>query len=223
MHKILIIDDNEVLLNSLKIFFESEGFEVDVANKAIDGIVKVKDSSWDLVLLDYYLDGMDASTFLNIIQNFNYLPKIVVFTANAEDDIELDILQSDVVDFIRKTENPKILVNRVRRIIEGQSSKGERVFSTQEGIEMDLEYRSVTKDGQEVVLTNTEFEILMLFLKNKNKVLSRSKIYDSVWAKKNKFLEELRTIDVHVLNLKRKIQVNNIISRKGIGYVWKED
>ncbi len=223
MYKILIVDDNKVLLDSLKIYFESEGFNVDIADKAVDGIVKVKSENWDLVLLDYYLDDMEAEVFMDIVVNFENLPKIAVFTAKAEEEMELNMLQKNVADFIRKSENPQILVNRVRRIIEGDSPKLSKIVSHQQHIEMDLESRSVTKDGEDVILTKTEFEILLLFLRNKNRVLTREKIYDNVWQKKNKYLEELRTIDVHVLKLRRKLELYNIVSRKGVGYVWKED
>lgn len=223
MHKILIIDDNKVLLNSLTLFLKSEGFIVDSASTAIEGMMKVKADHWDLVLLDYYLEEMTAVDFLGIISEFENYPKVAVFTAQPEEEIELGVLNLDVEDFIRKTEDPKILVNRIRRILNDRRAMVTKLVSVKENLEVNLEFRSVFKNDEEIILTSTEFSILVLFLKNKNKALTREKIYSTVWANKNKFLEELRTIDVHVLNLRKKLGVDSIASRKGVGYVWKEE
>lgn len=165
---------------------------------------------------------MDAATFLNLISDFKDKPKIVVFTAQPSEEIEHDILKSNVVDYIRKTENPEILSTRVKRILEGNHNIVSKLVSEQENLEVNIEYRNVIKDGEEIILTNTEFELLRLFLENKNRVLSREKIYSSLWASKKKYLDELRTIDVHVLNLRKKVKVECIQNRKGVGYVWDE-
>ncbi len=222
MYDLLVIDPDKQVLDSLTVFLRAEGFNVEGVEAAVEGLVKIKEKKWDLVLLDYSIEDIGKETFFDLVSSFKDKPKIVVFSTDLSEEVEYDVLKRDVVDFIRKTKNFNILSNRIRRILEGTTLSSIKLISSQENIKFDVEHRNVMKNDEEIVLTNTEFEILKLFLENKNRVLSREKIFNSVWANKNKKLDGLRTIDVHVLNLRKKIQVNCIQNRKGMGYVWNE-
>lgn len=223
MFRILIIDDNKLLLESLELYLSTTGYEIVTTTSAVDGLLKCSEQDWDLVLTDFYMEDMNGDTFLKLVNKLGKKTKVAIFTGNASEDIELDALKNHAIDFIHKTENPEILLKRIQKILEGGSNVNIKLVSSPESLVMDIEYRTVTVNGMDVELSNTEFDILKLLLENKNKVLSREHIHNEVWMSKNKYLDETRVIDVHVLNLRRKLNVDSIITRKGLGYVWKED
>ncbi len=223
MYRVLIIDDNKLLLESLEIYLSTTGYEIVTTSSAVDGLLKCSEEDWDLVLVDFYMEDMNGDTFLKLVNKLGKRTKVAIFSANANEEIELDAFNNHAVDFIHKTENPEILVKRLEKILEGSNGANAKLVSVKESLVMDLEYRIVTINDVDVELSNTEFDILKVLLENKNKVLSRDFIHGEVWMAKNKYLDETRVIDVHVLNLRRKLNVDSITTRKGIGYVWKED
>lgn len=222
MYRVLIIDDNKLLLESLEMFLSSSGYEVVTTPSAVEGLLKCSNEKWDLVLVDYYMDEMSGGSFLELVNKLDKEVKIVIFTADASEEIELEVLSKNAVDFIHKSENPEILLKRLERILEGEKRNNVKLNSPNEEVEMDVDYRIVTVKGNVIELSNTEFDILKVLLENQNRVLSRDFIHDQVWTSKNKYLAETRAIDVHVLNLRRKLDVDCIVTRKGFGYVWSD-
>ncbi len=223
MYRVLIIDDNKLLLESLELYLTYKGYEVVTLLSASEGLLKCSEEEWDLILLDFHMDDMKGDTFLKLVNKLNKKINVAIFTGDANETIELESLNNNAIDFIRKTENPEILVKRIENIIEGNARGIPKLVSLTEGVVMDIDNRDVTVKDNPVELSNTEFDILKQLLENKNKILSREFIHNEVWVSRNKFLEEIRVIDVHILNLRRKLDVNSIITRKGFGYVWKEE
>lgn len=222
MFRVLIIDDNELLLESLELYLTKKGYSVVTTTSAVEGLMKCSEESWDLVLSDFYMDEMNGDMFLKLVNKLENKTRVAIFTADPSEDIELNALKNYAVDFIYKTDNPEILLKRIENILEGSKLSNIKLVAKDEKLVMDLENRTVHLNEKSVELSNTEFNILKLLLENKNKVLEREFIYSEIWMSKNKFLDETRVIDVHVLNLRRKLNVDNIITRKGVGYVWQE-
>ncbi len=222
MFKILIVDDNELLLESLELYLSKKGYTVATTTSAVKGLMLCSEEEWDLVLSDYYMDDMNGDTFLKLVNKLENKTRVAIFTGNANEEIELEVLNNFAVDFLHKTDNPEILLKRIENILEGTKTANMKLVAKDERLVMDLSNRTVVVNQIAIELSNTEFNILKLLLENKNKVLDREFIYSEIWMSKNKYLDETRVIDVHVLNLRRKLNVDNIITKKGIGYLWSE-
>lgn len=222
MFRILIIDDNVQLLESLDLYLTRKGYNVVTTSSAVEGLMMCSEEIWDLVLSDFYMDDMDGNTFLKLVNNLRNSTRVAIFTGQANEEIEYEALNNYAVDFIHKTSNPEILLKRIENILEGSKVANIKLIARNEQLIMDIENRTVQIEKNPIDLSNTEFNILKLLLENKNKVLEREFIYSEIWKSKNKFLDETRVIDVHVLNLRKKLGVDNIITKKGIGYLWEE-
>lgn len=222
MFKILIVDDDKHLLELLYHYLSENGYFVETTSSAVEGLRKCSEEIWDLVLVDYYMGNMDGNTFLKTANNFKNSNRIAIFTQFANEKIELEVLKNYAVDFIYKTNDPKILLKRIENILDESSASNIKLVAKEEHLVMDIESRIITVNNRHVDLSNAEFNILKLLLENKNTVLSREFIYDNIWNGKKTTHDQTRVIDVHVLNLRKKLGVNSIVTKKGVGYLWKE-
>ncbi len=222
MNKILIIDNDTTRLGSLSEVLKEANYQVTSISNAVEGLTKVSDDLWNLILLSYDLSEMTSVDFINLAAKIRGGLKIVVFSEEINDRIELDVLNTSAIDCIRMTNEYDIILNRVDRLVNKTAIVDSEQTSGKNGIKIDTKFRCVYKNDKEIVLSNIEFEMLRLLLENKNKPLSRNFFHNEIWVRKNKPLDKLRTIDVHMLNLRNKLNVDCIVTRRGLGYVWEE-
>ncbi len=231
MGKVLVCDDEKDIVSALKIYLNSDGYEVECAYNGMEACEKVKSCDIDLVLLDIMMPGMDGVTALSRIRETSNVP-VIFLTAKGEDTDKVLGLNIGADDYVTKPFNPVELLARVRSQLRRYKMLGSAVSSSEDsgvyrhgGIELDDNIKRATVDGEDANLTKTEYEILLCFIKNKGKVLSPKQIYKDVWHEDPYGTEN--TVAVHIRHLREKIEIDPANPRYikvvwGYGYMMEE-
>ncbi|MBN1499590.1 MAG: response regulator [Spirochaetes bacterium] len=231
--KIFAIDDEEELLEIIRINLGSANFDVELFSSAEKALEQLKKNIIpDLILLDIMMDGMDGYEFCKALREnavYQNIP-VIFLSAKSEEFDKVLGLELGGDDYLTKPFSIKELISRIKAVLRRSSSAGssntEKSSSTQiikyKGLELNPESYRLTIDSKNVKLTKTEFELLHLFLRTPEKVFSRDNIIDSVRGN-NVYVVD-RTIDVHIMNLRKKLgPYKNIVTTfSGVGYGFKE-
>jgi len=220
-YRILLVDDDEHILLSLKGIFESAGYEVACSNSGREAIDTARSYQPHLVLLDVIMPGMDGIEVCHELRLVPALQRTLVafYTARTEDYSQIAGFSAGADDYIAKPMKPGVLLSRIRALFKRFKSK-ELSRNTQAGpIRIDRERYLVFKNNSEIILPRKEFELLALLLSMPRKVFTREEIYQEIWG--GIFVEKNRTIDVHVRKLREKIGDEYIKTVKGIGYSFE--
>lgn len=227
--KILIVDDEKLLVKGIKFNFEQEGFAVETAYDGEEAIKLAKDKSIDLIVLDLMLPKIDGLAVCQKIREFSRVP-IIMLTAKAEDMDKILGLEYGADDYLTKPFNILELKARVKAILRrtGNQNENRRKQASQfaDGVELDYNLRKVKINGKWIELTSKEFDLIDLFVSNPGKVYSREQLLDFIWG--YDYPGDIRTVDVHVRRLREKIEPNAaeptyILTKWGVGYYFKED
>lgn len=236
-NRILVVDDEEDLCEILQFNLELEGYIVDVAHSAEEAL-HLRLSDYGLVLLDVMMgqiSGFKMARMMRESEDTKHVPIIFITARDAENDLVTGFnLGAD--DYISKPFSIKEVILRVKAVMRrtavvespgnnvvlvGKINKSGANVISYEGIEVDLDSKSVMVDGCEVAFTKREFELLKLFIENPNKVFSREEILKLVWHDDVCVLD--RTVDVNITRVRKKIgrYGSNLVSRQGYGYSFK--
>ena len=225
-YKILVVDDEEDLCEILQFNLETEGYTVDVSYSTDDAL-KRKLTDYNLILLDVMMgeiSGFRMARMMNENPETTQIP-IIFLTAKDTENDRLTGFNIGADDYISKPFSIREVLARVKAVLR-------RVEMKKEGkVEQNLKYdklnvslgnKKVTLNGEEIPFTKKEFEILKLFLENKNRVFTRDEILSRVWSDEVIVLD--RTIDVNITRLRKKIGPygKNIVTRLGYGYCFEE-
>lgn len=223
MKKILVIDDDELYLESLVRLFEND-YEVYTATSGKEGLVECSKGNYDLIIIDYYLGDINAEIFFDISNSLCNNINVLLLSGKAETDKVVRMLNKSVIDFIDKATPTEIFYTKVKRYLEGNNSSlgiTDSLISSREGIELDNDARVIKKGAEKLKVTAKEFLILRYLMLNKNSVMSREDIFKEVWGY-NGEINSLRLVDVNILKIRKKTGINSIFSERGVGYVWRE-
>ena len=220
---ILVVDDEDTICEVLKLNLELAGYNVDTANSA-EAAMKMQLSDYDLFIIDEMMGEMNGFDFASKIRSTEALkdvPIIICTAKDSEDDL-IDGFSRGVDDYIKKPFSIRELIARIKSLLRRTKFESNEVFLTYQTLMVDIEKKSCSIDGEEVLLTKKEFEILKLFLQNRGRIFSREEILDKVWE--NDVLVIDRTIDVNINRLRKKLKQygNNIITKLGYGYGFKD-
>lgn len=236
-NRILVVDDEEDLCEILQFNLELEGYMVDVAHSAEEALY-LRLSDYGLVLLDVMMgqiSGFKMARMMRESEDTKHVPIIFITARDAENDLVTGFnLGAD--DYISKPFSIKEVILRVKAVMRrtavvespgnnvvlvGKINKSGANVISYEGIEVDLDSKSVMVDGCEVAFTKREFELLKLLIDNPNKVFSREEILKLVWHDDVCVLD--RTVDVNITRVRKKIgrYGSNLVSRQGYGYSFK--
>lgn len=208
--KILLIEDNEMIIKGITFLLEEHGYFVDVAvslNKAKSLITNF----YDLVILDLMLPDGDGYTFF---KEYIEIPTLVLSAKDEEEDI-VSLLDAGAVDYIVKPFRSKELLSRINGII--KRSKKDTLIEF-ENLKLDTLSYKVYKDSEEVVLTGLELKILFFLIENAGIIVRRETILDKIWDASGKFVED-NTLTVYIKRIREKLGNDNLIKTiKGIGY-----
>jgi DNA-binding response OmpR family regulator len=227
MYRILVVDDEEDLCEILQFNLETEGYEVDVAYSAEEALKKDL-TVYNLLLLDVMMGEMSG---FKLGRQLRENPKtaaipIIYLTAKDSETDRLTGFNIGADDYISKPFSIREVIARVKAVIRRADTKKPEIAAVQrliyEKLEMDISNKKVILEGIEIPFTKKEFEILKLFLENKNRVFSRDEMLTRVWSDEVIVLD--RTIDVNITRLRKKIGVygKNIVTRLGYGYCFEE-
>ena len=220
--KILVAEDDADILNLLKIYLESSGFQVLTAQNGEVAWQLLQAEKIDLAVLDIMMPKMDGWETCKTIRRYSQVP-IIMLTARSEERDELLGFELGVDEYITKPFSPKILVARIEAILRRGSGTSTGEILEADGIRVDKDAHEVTVDGKPVDLSNKEFELLTYFMENKGIALSREKILNNVWN--YDYFGDARTIDTHVKKLRSKLgpKGDNIKTIWGMGYKLEVD
>lgn len=226
--KILIVDDEKLIVKGLKFSIEADGYETDVAYDGEEALEKAKNNKYSLILLDLMLPKMDGMEVCRQIRTFSDVP-VIFLTAKGDDMDKILGFESGADDYIVKPFNVLEVKARIKVIMKRTSrAKNENVKKesmVQDGeFKFDIENRSLFIKGREINLTAKEFDILEILVKNPGKVYSRDKLLTLVWGED--YPGDARTVDVHVRRLREKIEdtpgsPKYVQTKWGVGYFYK--
>ena len=224
--RILIVDDEETLCEVLKINLENEGYDVDTALSAEEALM-LDLKKYSLILLDIMMgeiSGIKMAKMMKADVTTADIPIIFCTARDSEDDMVMGLnLGAD--DYIMKPYTIRNVIARVKSVLRrtsGQKSIAASVDKSNilkvEGLQLDLEFKRCTVDGEEVNLARKEFELLAYLIANRGKICSREQILSHIWSDEVVVLD--RTIDVNITRLRSKIGAygSYIVTRSGFGY-----
>lgn len=225
--KILVVDDEKLLVKGIKFNLENDGYEVDVCYNGQEAVDKVKANAYDLVILDLMMPVMDGLQASMLIRADSNVP-IIMLTAKGEDTDKLLGFEYGADDYITKPFNILELKARVRALLRRSGSAGNAEVKQETlslgNITLDTARRTAFRGGEEVDLTVKEFDLMELLMRSSGKVFSREKLLDIVWGMD--YQGDIRTVDVHIRRLREKLERDSanpehIITKWGVGYFFK--
>jgi DNA-binding response OmpR family regulator len=224
--KVLIVDDELLLIKSIKYSLEQDNYEVDSALDGNEALRKIASQEYDIVILDLILPEMDGLEVCQKIREKSNVP-ILILTAKDEDMNKILGLEYGADDYMTKPFNILELKARIKAIL--RRTKAAAPKPNDQTIIVDdfiinVLGRKVSMHGQEVNLTAKEFDLLLLLATNPGKVFSREELLEVIWG--YEYFGDLRTVDVHVRRLREKIEARSdnyeyILTKWGVGYYFR--
>ncbi len=224
MSRILIIEDDREIAEIERDYLELDGFSADIASDGVSGLEKALSGSYDLILLDLMLPGMDGFSVCRRLRERLDIP-ILMVTARTQDIDKIRGLGFGADDYIEKPFSPGVLVARVKAHLAQYSRLKPRTeesgIITAGPIVIDTAARSVSVRGSAVVLTNKEYELLLFLARRPNQVFSREDLYEMIWGLES--MGDNITVAVHVNRLREKLEEDSakpqlIQTVWGVGY-----
>ncbi len=216
--KLLIIEDEAAIQSILSELLTDAGYTVEVAGDGLEGITKFREQSFSLVLLDIMMPKIDGYTVCEMIRRESKTP-IIMLTALDEEEAQGKAFELKVDDYITKPFSVRLVRMRVeavlRRVQERENKELADVLSWG-NIRLERSSRSVTVSGKAVGLTNTEYGLLELFLLHPGRVFTRDNLLNQVWG--YDFVGEEKTVNIHIMNLRRKLNTDCLQTVRGVGY-----
>ncbi len=225
--KILVVDDEALLVKGIRFNLQSEGYDVITGSDGRDAVQLVMEEKPDLVILDVMMPHMDGMTACGKIREFSDVP-IILLTAKTDDMDKLMGFDHGADDYITKPFNILELKARIRALLRraGNAEKklSDNILSAG-SLSLDLDARNAYRSGQLVDLTAKEFDVIEFLMRNPNRVYSREALLDTIWA--YEYRSDIRTVDVHIRRLREKLEENpaqpkHILTKWGVGYYFRK-
>ena len=227
--KILVVDDEKLLVKGIKFNLENEGYTVDAGYDGEDAVSLARTGNYDLIILDLMMPRKDGLQACQEIRGFSTVP-IIMLTARGERSDLLLGFESGADDYVTKPFDILELKARVRALLRraGRSAGAEtpEAGRLERGpIRLDEARRAAWRDGEAVELTMKEFDLILFLMKNPGKVYSREALLDQVWG--YDYQGDTRTVDVHVRRLREKLEPDPanprcILTKWGVGYYFAD-
>ena len=222
--RILVVDDEKLLVKGVKFNLENEGYEVECAYDGASAVELARNGRFDLIILDVMMPELDGQEACMRIREFSNVP-IIMLTAKSEDADKLMGFECGADDYVTKPFNILELKARVRALLRraGMSHQKEAGRLTIGHITLDADARAAWKEGQSVDLTAKEYDLIELLMRNPRRVYSRENLMNVVWG--YEYAGDYRTVDVHIRRLREKLErvpaePAYIITKWGVGYYF---
>jgi DNA-binding response OmpR family regulator len=225
--KILVVDDEKLLVKGIRFNLENEGFQVEVAYDGATAVELAQTGSFDLIILDLMMPVLSGTEACMKIREFSDVP-VIMLTARSEDEDKLMGFACGADDYVTKPFNIREVIARVRALLRrsGGAAQQQRAAAllTVGGLSLDTEQRVAIRDGQIIDLTAKEYDLIELLMKNPRRVYSRENLMNLVWG--YSYVGDYRTVDVHIRRLREKLEPNPaepvyIITKWGVGYYFQ--
>ncbi len=224
--KILVVDDEKLLVKGIKFNLENEGYQVECAYDGAAAVELAREGQFDLIILDLMMPEIDGLEACMRIREFSNVP-IIMLTARSEDTDKIIGFECGADDYITKPFNILELKARVRALLRRaagvQRTRGS--ILTAGGITLNTEERSAARGDTPVDLTAKEYDLIELLMRNPRRVYSRENLMNVVWG--YSYAGDYRTVDVHIRRLREKLEEkpaepDHIMTKWGVGYYFKE-
>ena len=224
--KILVVDDEKLLVKGIKFNLENDGYEVLTGADGMEALEISSKEQVDLIILDLMMPRMDGLEACQKIREFSDVP-IIMLTAKADDMDKLLGFEHGADDYITKPFNILELKARVRALLRrsgGTKKEEKKNILTVGHITLDVDARNAYNNGALTDLTAKEFDLIELLMRNSNRVYSREALLDMIWG--YEYHSEIRTVDVHIRRLREKLELDpaepaHIMTKWGVGYYFK--
>ena len=225
--KILVVDDEKLLVKGIKFNLENEGYEVEIAYDGAAAVELARRESFDLIILDWMMPVLSGSDACMKIREFSDVP-VIMLTARSEDADKLLGFACGADDYVTKPFNILELKARIRALLRRSNAaateRRSRNLLTVGELSLDMEQRVAIRDGVTIDLTAKEFDLMELLMKNPRRVYSRENLMDLVWG--YAYAGDYRTVDVHIRRLREKLErvpaePEYIMTKWGVGYYFK--
>ena len=229
MPRILVVDDERVMVKGIKFNLENEGYQVDTGSDGEEAVEKARTGQFDLIILDLMMPKIDGLQACMKIREFSNVP-VIMLTAKGEDADKIIGFECGADDYITKPFNILELKARIRALLRraGAAAQQQREADrlTQGSITLDVAERAAWRDGEPVDLTAKEFDLMALLMQNPGRVYSRENLLNLVWG--YEYIGEFRTVDVHIRRLREKLEPDpanpeHILTKWGVGYYLAND
>ncbi|MHC5375625.1 response regulator transcription factor [Enterococcus sp. LJL120] len=217
MMNVLVVEDEILISQLIQDFLVESGYSVSVCLDGQAAVEKFNQSKFDLVILDIMLPGKNGLDVLKEIRNMSDVP-IVMLTALSDEQTQIICFNQNIDDYVTKPFSPTVLVKRVENILTRRSLKREDKIVVGE-LEVFMNNCEVKYKGKTIELTKKELDIFTCLIQNKNSIVTRKNILNSVWEYYD--FADTRIIDNHIRNLRKKIPNVKITTIKGIGYKFE--
>lgn len=220
MHRILVIDDDENLRDTIAVMLENEGFAPILAADGKSGFEKALTMDPQLLLVDLRLPGMSGVELCKQLRADRVQTPIIILSAIGDEMDKVLLLEIGADDYLVKPFGTRELLARIRAVLRRSGDHAGRVAQFGD-VEIDIERRNVTRKGKEVKVTPAEYNLLLFFLQNPERVLTRDLILNSVWG--YEYYPNTRTVDAHVVRLRQKFEPEpsvpaHFLTVHGVGY-----
>lgn len=224
--KILVVDDEELLVKGIRFNLQGEGYEVITGFNGVEAVQLTKSETPDLVIMDVMMPEMDGFTACSKIREFSDVP-IIYLTAKADDMDKLMGFDNGADDYLTKPFNILELKARIRALLKRSAISGKQAGNllTIGSITLDLDARNAFSGGKLADLTAKEFDVIEFLMRNPNRVYSREVLLDTIWA--YEYRSDIRTVDVHIRRIREKLEENPakpqyIMTKWGVGYYFRK-
>ncbi len=229
MSRVLVVDDEKLIVKGVKFSLEQDGMTVDCAYDGEEALAYARENNYDVVLLDIMLPKVDGLSVCQQIREFSNMP-IIMLTAKGDDMDKIMGLEYGADDYITKPFNILEVKARMKAIMRRNGSMEKKFARDNDNLlvsgdlKLDIDSRRLYIKGEEVNLTSKEFDVLELLVRNPNKVYSRDNLLRIVWG--YEYPGDARTVDVHIRRLREKIEENPsepkyVHTKWGVGYYYK--
>ncbi|MBU5628055.1 response regulator transcription factor [Oscillibacter sp. MSJ-2] len=223
--RILVVDDEKLLVKGMKFNLENEGYEVECAYDGAAAVELARDGRFDLIILDVMMPEVDGLEACMRIREFSNVP-VIMLTAKSEDTDKIIGFECGADDYITKPFNILELKARVRALLRrstGVQRAGGGTLTVGD-ITLDTEQRVAVREGRTVDLTAKEYDLIELLMRNPRRVYSRENLMNVVWG--YSYAGDYRTVDVHIRRLREKLEKvpaepEHILTKWGVGYYFK--
>ena len=228
MKKILVVDDEALLVKGIRFNLQNDGYEVITGSDGVQAVELARSQDPDLIVLEVMMPRLDGLGACSKIREFSDVP-IILLTAKAEDMDKLLGFDQGADDYLTKPFNILELKARIRALLRrsGSPAKKEEPKNELVGghIRLDLDGRNAYKGTELADLTAKEFDVIEFLMRNPNRVYSRENLLDTIWA--YEYRSDIRTVDVHIRRLREKLEENpaepkHIMTKWGVGYYFKK-
>lgn len=224
--KILVVDDEALLVKGIRFNLQNEGYEVITGSNGLEAVQLAHDPEVSLIVLDVMMPQLDGIAACTKIREFSNVP-IILLTAKTDDMDKLIGFDSGADDYLTKPFNILELKARIRALLRraGASKEAKPNSLTIGPITLDLDARNAYRAGVLVDLTAKEFDVIEFLMRNANRVYSREALLDSIWT--YEYRSDIRTLDVHIRRLREKLEENPaepqyIMTKWGVGYYFRK-